>query len=273
MALDKLKNLSAEQKAKLEAALKEIDVSVDEISQAETERAAAVTAKAKAEESLAAVEKDWQDAYAEFETISKDKESSEKEKAETRAEIEKARREKVEAEAKLRDALARKPDVDTSKFMTLEAYQTERQKDARNQTAYWGDTLDAVAEVERVTKQRVSPKTLIQEAIAAGKTPLAYAEEKYKLQEERDKSAKEQREKERKEDREAGRRELLAEMANPATRTLEDSSSPLYVAVGDKAVNPWDDGADVDPGELELKSMSPGDFDREFLSSVKVAKG
>jgi hypothetical protein len=272
MPLDKLKNLTAEQKAKLEATLKEFDVMVDEITTADEKRVAAEKTATDAAAALEVVQKDWQEAYSEFEKVSNDSQSSQKEVLKAKAELEQAKREKLEAESKLREALGRKQtEIDTSKFVTAEQLEAQRKRDAASQTAYWGDTLDAVADVERVTKQRISPKTLIQEAIAANKTPLAYAEEKYKLSEERAKQAKEVHDKELADERKKGREEAFAEMANPHTRPLEDSKSPFYVAKSDQdaaAGQPWDENGVLRDDPLELHLKSDPDLADKFADSV-----
>lgn len=272
MPLDKIKTLSPEQKAKLDATLKEFDVMVDDITSADEKRAAAEKAVEESKAALAVVEQDWKEAFAEFERVSNDSESSQKEILKAKAELEQAKREKLEVEGKLRDALGRKQtEVDASKFLTTEQYEEQRRKDAAAQTAYFGDTLDVVAEVERVTGNRISPKSLIQESIAAKKSLLEYAEEKYKLSEVKATKAKEAHDKEIAEAVKKGREEAYSEMANPNTRPLEDSRMPFYVAKDDKdasAGQPWDEHGNIKDDPIEASLRSDPDLADKFADSV-----
>ena len=174
----------------------------------------------------------------------------------TIAERDEATRKLAEAERKLAEATAQPvvPAVDTSKFVSADAFDERLKQFAAGQTAYFGDTLEAVDEIAALTGTRVPAKKLLQDAMTAGKTPLAYAEETYQLSAKRTEQAAAARQKEIDEAVERGYQKRVGEEANPATRTVGSSKDPFYVPQpSGEAKNPWDE-TEVPQAEQTLLS-------------------
>jgi chromosome segregation ATPase len=256
-ALEKVTD-PAKRKA-LEDALKEqtefISVLEATATELETEKAARVDWEADKKK----IEENWKVANDEYSTIVNDLDSTQKQRDAAQKKIQEAETAKVDAEKRLADALKHKPaDIDTSKFLTTEQFEERQRATAAAQTAYFGETLDTVAEVERLTGKRISPNQLIKDSIAAKKTPQAYAEEIYKLAEVRTESEKKAQEKRDKENEDKGYQRAIAESRNPALRTLEDSEDPFYVPKTDKGpVQPWEEPEGYVP-----------EFEQKFLKDV-----
>ncbi len=254
-----LAKIPEDKRKAVEDVLKEQQAFIDVLDAQATELETTRTAKAELEANLEKINAGFELANAEYSKIIDDLDSTEKEKIAAQAKLEEANKAKIEAERKLAEATRLNPPVDTSKFLTQEQLDAKMREHAIAQTAYFGTTLDTVAEVERLTGQRVSPNALIQEATAAKKTPQQYAEEKYKLGEVRERREKEEKEKHDKGKFDEGYQKALAEMRNPALRTLEASEDPFYVPKeGEKALQPWDQPEGYVPPEEQafMKEIS-----------------
>jgi chromosome segregation ATPase len=239
-ALDKVTD-PAKRKA-LEDALKEQTEFISVLEATATELETEKSKRTEWEADKKKIEENWRVANDEYSTIVNDLDATQKQRDEAQKKIKDAEAAKLAAEQRLAEAIKNKPaEVDTSKFLTQEQLDEKMRQHAGAQTAYFGETLDTVAEVERITGKRISPNQLIKDSIAAKKTPREYAEETYKLAELRTDAEKKATEKRDRENEDKGYQKALAEMRNPALRTLEDSSDPFYVPKTDKGpVQPWE---------------------------------
>lgn len=162
----------------------------------------------------------------------------------TRAEQATAAAKLKEAEDKLAAAAAvpKADPIDTSKFLTLEQIAERERRFAAGQTAFFADSLEAIDRIKELTGTKVTARTLVQEAMAAGKTPLEYAEEKYSLSAKESELTSAARTKEIEDARNEGYNKGLSEGANPATRPLTASRDPFYVPKdgGTEPMHPWD---------------------------------
>lgn len=225
-----LEKVPAEKRAAVEAALKETDVIAQELESLSTSLETEKQKAADLEKTKKTYEENWEKAKKQYDEMYADWTSTQTEREEVAKKLKDAE-----------DKLAAMPNIDPSKVLTIEKYNEEQEKFAKGQVAYFGDALDAVANIERLTKTRVSPKTLVQEAMAAKKSPLEYAEEKYGLKAKEEELAKSEADKKDKEAEKRGYEKAVSELSNPATRTLESSKSPfLETKEGDKSKQPWE---------------------------------
>ena len=191
------------------------------------------------------IAENWRIANEEYQRMQGDLSTSQADLDAAKAAADAAR---VEAEA------AKAKVIDPTKFVSVEDYQAKLAQFAAGQTAYFGDTLEAVELIRDLAPgTKVTAKSLLLEAQAAGKTPLEYANEKYKIQELQSARETAAREKEIAEAVQRGRDAAVAEMANPATRPMAESKDPFYVPKpdGTGGQNPWDDKTPP-PAEVTL---------------------
>lgn len=249
-----LEKVPAEKRKALEELLKEQTEFISVLEATATELETEKANRTQWEADKAKIEENWKVANDEYSTIVNDLDATQKQRDEAQKKIKEAETAKLDAEKRLAEALKNKPaEIDTSKFLTMEQFEERQRATAAAQTAYFGETLDTVAEVERLTGKRISPNQLIKDAIAAKKTPAQYAEETYKLAEVRTDADKKAQEKRDREMEDKGYQKALAEARNPALRTLEDSEDPFYVPKSDKGpMQPWDEPEGFVP-EIEQK--------------------
>ncbi len=104
------------------------------------------------------------------------------------------------------------------------------------------DAIECVAAHRELFGQGISPRALVQEALAAKKPVTEYWEEKYKVADKRTEIAKAASETHDREVEERGYRKAMSEREHPGTRALAPSKDPFWVPKpdGKEALNPWD---------------------------------
>jgi chromosome segregation ATPase len=231
MDLDKFLNdlgLSSEERAKVNDAF-----SIEKLRKGVESAGMRQSTYARKEQELEAqrrtLQENWDKANAEYLAALADRDSTAAEKAELAQKLK-------DAEDKINKA----PQMDPTKFVSREDHDRALREFAAGQTAYFGDTLEAVEQIRDLAGSKVSHKQLLQEALAAKKTPLEYAEEKYQLQAKRDERAKKADEERLEQVRKEEREKVISEMANPATRPLKPSQEPFY-RPQEENKNPWDE--------------------------------
>lgn len=237
-----LEKVPAEKRKAVEDALKEQTEFIQVLEATATELEKEKSERAQWEADRKLIQDNWKAANEDYSQLIESADATQKEKDAALKKVQELETAKLEAERRFAEAIKNKPaEVDTSKFLTVEQFEEKQRATAAAQTAYFGETLDTVAEIERLTGKRISPNQLIKDSIAAKKTPAQYAEETYKLAEVRTNAEKQAQEKRDRENEDKGYQKALAEMRNPALRTLEDSQDPFYVPKTDKGpVQPWD---------------------------------
>jgi hypothetical protein len=160
----------------------------------------------------------------------------------TQTERDEAKRKLEEAEAKLATAQTT-PAIDTSKFLTMEQVAERERNLAASQMSWMGDVLESANEYESLFGKKISHKSIMQEAMAAKKSPLEYMEEKYNLQAKRDEKVAAEKVTYENSIREDERKKVTGEFLNPATRPMRESENPFWQSTAAEAKNPWDDTA------------------------------
>lgn len=178
------------------------------------------------------LETSWQSANAEYVRMQTSLQT-------TQAEKDEAARKLADAEAKLAAA----PTIDPTKVMTPEMFQAEMQKFAAGQTAYLGEVSEIADEHQQLFGKRISQKALMQEALASGKSPMDYWNERYDVPKKREEVATAAQDARDSSIREEERKKVLAEMLTPGSRPLRDSDRPFYEPQNSGAdyKNPWDE--------------------------------
>lgn len=186
------------------------------------------------------LEANWKKANEEYIAMQRDLDATKAEKDEAAKELKDAKDKLIAAEQAAANA-PKPPDL--SGYLTREQFQEELKKAAAGMTAYSGEAMETAEEIASLTGSKVGYKKVLQEAQASGKTPAEWAEEAYQLSAKRAEFAKAARDKEIADARAAERAAVLAEMANPATRTMAESTSPFYTpkpSGNGEGVQPWD---------------------------------
>ena len=179
------------------------------------------------------LDSNWSKANAEFLKMQQDVDS-------TKAERDAAAQKLKEAEEKLKNA----PTFDAA---SLHADLDRKQASfAAGSVAYMGDVFEAGDTYQELFGKPLNRKQFMQDAAAAKKSPLDYAEETYKFSEKRAERDKAEREKQDEAIRKEAREQAIAEFQNPATRPLQDSQNPFHIS-STEAKNPWDDDATQSP--------------------------
>jgi hypothetical protein len=236
-----LSKVAPERRAALEAALAEADGFVKELEAgymrqedysknmdaAKAAREAWEAEKALAEETLNKAQDNYNSLYADWTSTAAEK---------------KLAKEALEASQKELNELKAKANIDPEKFLTVDQYNAKMAEVESGRIAYTTEALDLVEDIASLTKTRIKPGTFIREALASGKPPEQYAEEKYQLSAKREEQAKAEREEHEKRIRDDEREKVVAQYANPATRPMEPSKEPFYVPSADKtaAKQPWE---------------------------------
>lgn len=233
-ALDKV---PADKRAALDAALAGLDDFVAELESGYM-RQSDYSQKMNAwQTEKATMQKNWDTAKEQYDKMFADWEQGEA----TREELKTAKQALADAEKKLKEVQDKAPNIDPSKVISPEQVDERLNNFGAGQVTYFTEAMDMAHEIEGLLKTRISPGTLLKEALAAKKTPKAYAEEKYELVKKREEAAKAAQEAHDNQIREETRSKTIAELSNPATRPLADSKDPFFVAKdGDKAKQPWD---------------------------------
>ncbi len=174
------------------------------------------------------IQKEWKTANAQYVQMQNDFTATQAERDAAKDEADAAKAKLTEAEGKI---------VDTSKFLTQEQLDARQRELAQSQTAYFGDILDIIPEHQDLFGTRIKPKEFLQEAIAAGKPPVDYWEEKYNVKAKREEIAAKRTEEREAAIRRDEREKVLAGKV-PGT-TLTESKSPFWEPQGD-AKQPWD---------------------------------
>lgn len=153
--------------------------------------------------------------------------------------------EKATAATKLKeteDKLAAATQIDPTKVVTPAQLASEMAKIAAGQTAYFGDVLEIADEHRELFGSRLNSKKLIQDAMAANKTPMDYWNETYNVLTKREEVAKAKDDERIASIKAEARKEALAEYNDPNRRPLRDSDRPFYESRdGDNVKSPWDD--------------------------------
>jgi hypothetical protein len=157
------------------------------------------------------------------------------------AELTKAKQELDAAKAKITDLEKRAPAIDPARVISPEDVDEKLNNYAAGQIQFLGEAEEAAFEIQDYLGKRVSPTSLMKEALAAKKTPKAYAEEKFELPKHREAAETKRKEEHEKKIREDERTKTIAELSNPATRPLSDSKDAFVgIKQGDKNVQPWE---------------------------------
>lgn len=104
------------------------------------------------------------------------------------------------------------------------------------------DAVECVAQHRELFGQSLSARTLVQEALAAKKSPTAYWEEKYGVAQKRSDLAKAATEQHDREVEERGYKKRISEEAHPGARTLAPSKDPFWVPkpATTEGMQPWE---------------------------------
>lgn len=244
-------------KAELEKALSEVGELADELDKGYMRQADYSRQTQELKTRKEQLEANWEKANQEYVAMQQEVKDLAADKTATQAE-------KLAAEQKLKDAeekLAKAGSVDTSKFMSKEDFDAERRKFAAGQTAYFGDVLEIADEHQELFGKRIKTKEFMQEAIASGKPPRAFWEEKYGVQAKRDEIAKAASEKLVSEAEKRGYDKRLAEEANPNLRSPDASKNPFFEGTQDgKSLQPWD-------------VPEASDAEKNFVKELQEARG
>jgi len=198
----------------------------------------------------------WEKANTEYVGVMDDYESTQKERDEAKKRADAAEAKAAEATKKAEEA-----KVDTSKLLTQEQLDERLQKYAAGQTAYFGDTLEIIAEHHKLFGTSVNPKEIIQQSMEAKKTPMQYWEEKYNVSAKRKELADAAEKTKNEEAEKRGYQKRVEEEANPATRDLSPSKNPFFVPKSQ-------DGKDVQPWDSE----GPTQAESELLNELQRAR-
>jgi hypothetical protein len=179
----------------------------------------------------------------------------------TASELAAAKRDLAVATEKLKTA---NPNIDLDKLQNdmltkLRAENASLELGARTMEL---DALECVAQHRELFGQNLSVKQLVQESLAAKKSPTEYWEERYKVPEKRTEVAKAAHDKELNDAREEGYKKRVAEEAHPATRALQPSKDPFWFPKPDakEAQNPWDE-------------TGPAPEEAKLLEELQMARG
>lgn len=246
-----------EKRAKLEVALSEVGEFADELDKGYMRQEDFSKKSNELAERRAKLEENWETANAQYKELLAENEQIRNDVDSTRAEKEEAARKLKEAEEKLKAT----PQIDPAKFLTNEDFEKKQRETAVAQTAYFSDVLDIAEDHQELFGKRLKPRELIKEAIAAGKTPVEYWEEKYKVPEKRAELAATEEKRKSDEAEKRGYEKRLAEEANPNTRTFDSSKNPFYeTAKEGKSLQPWDE-------------ESSFDAEKDFVKELQQARG
>jgi hypothetical protein len=171
----------------------------------------------------------------------------------TQAEKDAAAANLADAEAKL--AEAQKNQIDPSKFLSAEEFDKRQKQIVAGQAAYFGDVLEIVADHQQLFGARLSPRQLMQDCIAASKTPMDYWNEKYNVPAKREEIAKADEAKKLTDAENKGYQKRIAEEANPATRQPRASENPFYVKDAPEGKQPWDEVGTPESEKALLKEL------------------
>lgn len=243
-------------KAELEKALSDVGEFADELDRGYMRQADYSRKQDELQKRKETLEENWKIANEEYVAALKERDEAVADRDSTAAE-------KAEAEKKLKEAEAKMNEskVDTSKFLSKEDFEKEQRKVAAAQTAYFGEVLEIGDEHRDLFGSRINSSQLIQDAIAAGKSPRAFWEEKYGVQAKRDEINKTADEKRIAEAEKRGYEKRLSEEANPNLREPDASKNPFYEVPKDgKTLQPWDEDGSFDA-------------EKEFVKELQQARG
>lgn len=163
----------------------------------------------------------------------------------TAAELTKAKADLAAATERLKTA---NPNIDIEKMTKdiTEVVRNEARTLEMGRGAIELDALECADEHRQLFGSNLSVRQLVQDALAAKKSPKEYWEEHYKVTDKRNEVTKAAHDKEIADAVESGYKKRIAEEANPSTRPLTASRDPFWVPkeTGKQdAINPWDEGA------------------------------
>lgn len=243
-------------KAELEKALSDVGEFADELDRGYMRQSDYSRKQDELRKRQETLEENWRIANEEYVQALQERDEAVADRDSTAAE-------KAEAQKKLQDAEAKMKasEVDTSKFVSKEDFEKEQRKIAAAQTAYFGEVLEIGDEHRELFGNRVNSRQLIQEAIAAGKSPREFWEEKYNVKAKRDEISKTADEKRMADAEKRGYEKRLAEEANPNLREPDSSKNPFYEVPKDgKTIQPWDEDGQFDA-------------EKEFVKELQQARG
>lgn len=232
-----LDKVPAEKRASLDAALSGLDDFIKEMESGYM-RQSDYSVKMNAWQTEKTVmTENYNKAKAQYDSMYEDWQKGEASLTELKAAKDKAE----DLEKELTTLRAASPAIDPSKIVTPEQLSTQLNTFGAGQVSFFTEAMDVAYEIEGLLQKRISPGTLLTEALAAKKTPKLYAEEKFELVKKREERAVADKAAEEKRLREDERSKVIAEMSNPATRTLSDSKDPFFSTRDDKGPKqPWE---------------------------------
>lgn len=242
-----LEKVPADKRAALEAALKEsqgfIEVIETQSAELENER----TARKAWEAEKGEIEKNWQIASKEYTDLIDSNEATVKEKQDALKKKADLEQELLAAKARIAESVKVQPQIDTSKFQTIE----DANKLEAGRAAYFAKVLRVQREHQKLFPDvDLDPEKFLMDALASKKGPEEYWQETYKVGEKREAIAKADKEKHDKEVEDRGYQRALAEMRNPALRTMDSSDEPFYAPK--EAKQPWEMGDEELPEAQQL---------------------
>lgn len=233
-ALSKIQD--AEKRAKLEAALSEVDEITTELEAGYLRQQDYTRKTQELSTRRQTLETQWTEANSEYQRMLKENEDMQASLSSTQKEKDDAAAKLAAAEKKLQETT----QIDPTKYVTPEQHQADMQKLAVGYNAYTGQVLKVMNRHQKLYGQELDPEELMKAAAASGKAPIDYWSETYKVPEKEKELAEAAKAKELSEAEQKGYQKRLSEEANPATRTLKPSENPFYTPEDEKKDSPWD---------------------------------
>lgn len=225
-----------EKRAKVEAALAEVDEISTELEAGYLRQQDYTRKTQELASTRQKIQSDWEVANGEYQRMLKEHEDMQASLTSTQREKDEAAAKLAAAEAKLKEV----PQLDPSKYLTQEQVHQEMQKLAAGFNAYTGRVLKVQREHSKLFGEDLDPEELMREAAASGKAPDEYWNEKFKVADKRKEIAEAAEAKKLAEAEQKGYQKRLSEEANPATRELKTSEIPFYTPKDEKEASPWD---------------------------------
>lgn len=233
-ALSKIQD--ADKRAKLEAALSEVDEITTELEAGYLRQQDYTRKTQELSTRRQTLETEWNAANTEYQRMLKENEDMQASLTSTQQEKNAAAEKLAAAEKKLQET----PAIDPSKYITPEQHKADMQKLAGGFNAYTGQVLKVMNRHRKLYGEELDPEELMKGAATAGKAPSEYWAETYKVAEKEKEIADAAKAKELSEAEQKGYQKRLSEEANPSTRTLKPSEIPFYTPEDDKQPSPWD---------------------------------
>lgn len=197
----------------------------------------------------AKLQQDWETANAEYIRMQEDMGS-------TQAELAAAKKAADDAKTELDKATK----IDPAKVITADQLTELRRQDAAAIFQFNTEMALVQQQHKQLFGEDLNPMELYKATIESEKrSPIAYWEEKYKVPEKRAEIAKAAHDKEIAEAVEKGKQEAIAQMSNPATRSMRPSTSPFFTPEGE-----------VKEGDTARPKSGPWDEEGEFAAETQL---